>query len=544
MTSPRYDLTRGAAGLESHTIPRSILERKTPLRNINIPGGENTISNTEAFFNPVLHTKMRIGSGAYGAIYQVVVTPYFIEDLKRCLEVGGVKVFESFPSIGSIVIVKVVKQKGKTDDETFFKESARENIVHSKLASEKCRPTILACVSEFVPKFYLSFVLGNSPYPNKYSTKRQHQCISVMDSAGDTTVSDYDTPKGAKAYAEFYARAEKAVCSLWLAGYFHGDLHRQNLMVDEKGNVKLIDFGYATKMPDSFVTFISNGIKKMVSSGSTKSFGDLWTEGKMNGTQTVLEYSNRIMSGRRQVAGFDWYNPDSKVLRVLYNNIPKGGTKNLPLIRSKLWQIRTGSFKNDPIPKQKELPISPTLNTGNVKEHKTPAKTPAPPASSPMINTGKVDAKKRKVFKDAKGRTYVKQGDKKVFVKKLFTPRGDISPAKTPAPPASSPMINTGKVNAKQRKVFKDSKGRTYAKQGDKKVYVKKLFTPKRISTSAKTPAPPASSPMINTEKVNAKQRKVFKDSKGRTYAKQGDKKVYVKKLFTPKRISTSAILA
>ena len=38
--------------------------------------------------------------------------------------------------------------------------------------------------------------------------------------------------------------------------------------------------------------------------------------------------------------------------------------------------------------------------------------------------TGKVDAKKRKVFENSKGRTYVKgDGGKKVYVKKLFTPR-------------------------------------------------------------------------------------------------------------------------
>lgn len=153
------------------------------------------------------------------------------------------------------------------------------------------------------------------------------------------------------------------------------------------------------------------------------------------------------------------------------------------------------------------------------------------------VDTGKVDAKKRKVFKDPKGRTFVKQNDKKVYVKKLFTPARDASPIMPVVVnrgPGLSPMINIGKVNAKKRKVFEDSKGRTYVKQGDKKVYVKKLFTPRRSPN--RTPNVPARSPMINTEKVNAKKRKVFKDSKGRTYVKQGDKKVYVKKLFTPER--------
>ena len=86
-------------------------------------------------------------------------------------------------------------------------------------------------------------------------------------------------------------------------------------------------------------------------------------------------------------------------------------------------------------------------------------------------------------------------------------------------------------------------------KQDGKKVYVKKLFTPKRNS-----PVPTdgfkivkttqgaydngvveMKSPSINTQKVNAKKRKVFRDTKGRTFVKQDGKKVYVKKLFTPK---------
>jgi hypothetical protein len=133
------------------------------------------------------------------------------------------------------------------------------------------------------------------------------------------------------------------------------------------------------------------------------------------------------------------------------------------------------------------------------------------------IETGKVDAKGRVVFKDSKGRTHVKQGDKKVYVKKLFTPKRTSAPvantrAKDPVIRASSPMINTGKVNAKKRQVFKDSKDRTYVKQDGKKVYVKKLFTPQR----AQPPVVRAQPPVINTDKAIVKKRKIFKVSKGR----------------------------
>ncbi|AGE50762.1 PBCV-specific basic adaptor domain-containing protein [Paramecium bursaria Chlorella virus CVB-1] len=137
------------------------------------------------------------------------------------------------------------------------------------------------------------------------------------------------------------------------------------------------------------------------------------------------------------------------------------------------------------------------------------------------IPTGTVNAKKRPVFKDSKGRTFVKEGSKKVYVKKLFMPKTDV---------AKSPMIETGKIDAKKRKVFKDSKGRTYVKEGSKKIYVKKLFTPERPVTPVIL-----KSPVADTGKINSKERRVLKDTKGRTYVKEGDKKVYVRKLFTPK---------
>jgi hypothetical protein len=157
------------------------------------------------------------------------------------------------------------------------------------------------------------------------------------------------------------------------------------------------------------------------------------------------------------------------------------------------------------------------------------------------VDIGKVNSKKRRVFRNSKDRTYVKQGDKKVYVKKLFSPKKTASP-ELPVVinrgPGLSPMINIKKVDAKKRKVFQDSKGRTYVKPDDKKIYVKKLFTPPRTTA----PVTPAESPVVNTGKVDAKGRKVFKDSKGRTHVKHAGKKVYVKKLFTPARPVAPAV--
>lgn len=64
------------------------------------------------------------------------------------------------------------------------------------------------------------------------------------------------------------------------------------------------------------------------------------------------------------------------------------------------------------------------------------------------------------------------------------------------------------KVNAKGRKVFTDDKGRTFVKQGDKKVYVKKLFTPKRNA-----PSSPEMPELEKTELGGYKEEKMTKNS-------------------------------
>ena len=714
MSSPRYALSPGPGMPESHRIPERIMLRKTPLRVETIPDVQETarmrIDKPGVGFDPTPYGG-QIGGGVYGKIYRCRVTKNFMEDLKRGFNAGGVKVFESFPAIGSFVIVKVVRQKRKTKDKEFFEESAHENTVHSKLATQQCSSSALACISNFVPEFYVSFVT---------KLDKAHECITLMGSAGMATIKN---ARKAGVSAEFYARAEQAICALWLAGYIHGDLHLQNIMTDDKGNVKLVDFGFAEKMPESFVTFISQGVKQMIQEGSTKSLGDLWTEGKMNGTQTVVDYSNRLMKSR----DYDWYNPDYKSMRRIYNDIPRGGTKLLPGIRSKLWGIpmgmrgsplENGEIRQRPVaPRKQWVPANgkywadentpstykspsprrmtpPALPLPRLLSRTLPVlpKTPPPKKLAPVDRLNKVNAKGRKVYKDIAGRTYVEQNGKKVYVKKLFTPKRNVAvapvapvivapkiataprPVAKPQSPGRSPMINTEKVDAKKRKVFRNSKGRTYVKQGDKKVFVKKLFTPKRNSPvpndgfkiakttqdaydngvrvgqkftdeaeikkykakvaaqwpreliekfadgflagstwgknidfdekppkaqkkerrvsirkprteaqafadgvriarakdgkareyqeyvydhwdramvesfdrglnagyeRASSPVPPktspAKSPAINTQKVNAKKRRVFRDSKGRTYVKQDGKKVYVKKLFTPK---------
>ena len=176
-----------------------------------------------------------------------------------------------------------------------------------------------------------------------------------------------------------------------------------------------------------------------------------------------------------------------------------------------------------------------------------------------MINTEKVDAKKRKVFRNSKGRTYVKQGDKKVFVKKLFTPKNIDFDEKPPKAQKKERRVSIRKPRT-EAQAFADGVRIARARDGKAREYQDYVYDHwdramvesfdrglnegygHRVVDKPETPPSPYRSPVvemkspsINTQKVNAKKRKVFRDTKGRTFVKQDGKKVYVKKLFTPK---------
>ncbi|AGE51396.1 PBCV-specific basic adaptor domain-containing protein [Paramecium bursaria Chlorella virus CviKI] len=129
-----------------------------------------------------------------------------------------------------------------------------------------------------------------------------------------------------------------------------------------------------------------------------------------------------------------------------------------------------------------------------------------------------VNSKGREILTGPRGGKYViGPGGRKIPVKTV---------EKGKASKSTSPMTETGKINAKKRVVYKDSKGRTYVKPGDKKIYVKKLFTPK-IETKREIIREPVIPPVQNKNAVARKVAKIWKQKvdnrikplrKGRNY--------------------------
>ncbi|AGE54464.1 PBCV-specific basic adaptor domain-containing protein [Paramecium bursaria Chlorella virus KS1B] len=130
-----------------------------------------------------------------------------------------------------------------------------------------------------------------------------------------------------------------------------------------------------------------------------------------------------------------------------------------------------------------------------------------------------VNSKGRMILVGPRGGKYVIGPTGKKIPVKTVSEKSKVSKA-------TSPMTETGKINAKKRVVYKDSKGRTYVKPGDKKIYVKKLFTPK-IETKREIIREPVIPPVQNKNAVARKVAKIWKQKvnnrlkplrKGRNY--------------------------
>ena len=391
-----YVLSPQPASDASHQITTT----RGALQNEQIHGVSDTsrrMALKNFRFDPVKYGAKRLGGGAYGTAYLMRLTQTSIAAIGEAVKFGGGVVTRVVPQAGMLVVVKVVKQAGRSDKD-FYMENVRENFVHKRLSAEPCRPVPAAskpiCVSKYVPKFYLSFIDGS---PKKLES------VTIMDVAGSMSLDKFVS--GKKIPVDFFVDLERAICSMWLSGFVHGDLHRDNIMVDTRTKrIQIIDFGFAIKMPAGFVNVLSRRISNMVAFGHAGSLGDAWLQKPVDKDMRLINYSNRVMKGR----GFPWYNPDYKILQSLFNQVPRNMRKNIPAARSAVWGIQLRQKDNQRQTtrvKKTSFASSPVLRASAAKTYRTSTQKPRTQMPPQKPRTPTPSQKPRKTF----------------FVKKQFT---------------------------------------------------------------------------------------------------------------------------
>jgi serine/threonine protein kinase len=373
-----YVLSPQPGSNASHQITTKYSAQNEQIRGV--AEASRRVASKQFRFDPVRYGAKKLGGGAYGTAYLMRVTQTSLAAINEGLKFGGGVVIQQIPREGASVVVKVAKQ-GKRSDKEFYIENVRENVVHRKLSGDSCSfvpaSTKPICVSKYVPKFYVSFIAG--------SPKRL-ESVTVMDVAGDMSLDKF--VKGKKIPVDFFVDVERAICSLWLSGYIHGDLHRENIMIDTRTKrIQIIDFGFAIKMPPAFVSVLSRRISNLIASGHQGSLGDVWLQKPVDKDLRLINYSNRVMKGR----GFPWYNPDYKVLQSLFNQVPRDLRKNIPAARASAWGIQLQQVQRQPLLKKQSVKrsffkrpsfaSSPVLRASAAKTYKSsgPVQNPVSP---------------------------------------------------------------------------------------------------------------------------------------------------------------------
>lgn len=159
-----------------------------------------------------------------------------------------------------------------------------------------------------------------------------------------------------KITAQMYVDVEKALITLWLLGVVHGDMHRENILVRASDSRPfIIDFGLAVVLPRSLRPLLRHSVTNALTSSSTSVANAAWYKRNMLGT-----YVNSVVFHKRK---FKWYNPDGKLLRLLWNSVPVGEREKIPGVRKATWKWTCVPTPNKPPPTQTP---KPSLKTKHV----------------------------------------------------------------------------------------------------------------------------------------------------------------------------------
>ncbi|AGE56231.1 PBCV-specific basic adaptor domain-containing protein [Paramecium bursaria Chlorella virus NE-JV-1] len=493
---------------------------KTPTALANVPIREALMlarqKTKKVFrFDPRVYGAKVLGKGAYGTVFLMRITDASSKGIQEGLAYGGGRIVGSMPRIGENVVVKISKQN-RGGDEEFYRDNIRENLVHKRLAIDPCRPPNGArqkpvCVSKYVPKFYVSFIDG-SP--------RKLESVTVMGLAGDMSLNKFVGSR--KIPSDLYVDVERAICAMWLAGYLHGDLHRENIMIDTKTKrVHIIDFGFAMKMPPGFVDVLDRRISGMIARGDPRTLGDVWTDKPIDGKLRLLNYSNRVMKGR----GFPWYNPDYKILRSLWNQVPKDARKKIPSERSVLWGVqtiaqgrqktsrRTAIAQDRRRTSRRTVPLarssSPMLRASAARTYRSSIPLTASPANvRDRVSASPMQKSKSPVFvQKSKSPTFVQKSKSPVFVQKSKSP---VFVQKSKSPTFVQKSKSPTFVQKSKSPVFvqksksptfvQKSKSPTFVQKSKSPVFAQKLPSPMQKRRSPYIPS--ALKPLTNSERA------------------------------------------
>lgn len=295
-----------------------------------------------------------VGAGAFGTAHKAVVTPAMSVLHQRMRHEMKHGLFKEFPRVGTEVITKsqAMDQRNLTSS---LKDAMKETLVHDMLShaapihmgrdfAKDLRP------ADYVPKLYFAGMVicdkcmqmvkqrtpggGTQKQPMFYSLA----FATVMGVAPGMEVTRYlaNNPRTAR----FYVGMERAICSMWAAGFVHADIHTSNMLYEpETKKFTIIDFGFGIQMPAAMKAEVVRKLAEGVRTG-VKSLGEIFRPSTQASIGAgVQNYVNKVLRARNVSFSTQnaWHNPDGTQLISQYNALPESERAKVAAYRRQLW---------------------------------------------------------------------------------------------------------------------------------------------------------------------------------------------------------------
>jgi serine/threonine protein kinase len=186
-----------------------------------------------------------LGSGEFGRVY--AVSGKFASSLLDHVDTMYFGKFKQVPA-GKTVVVKLMQAPEK-NVQLWLKNAMRELFIqqHLSKAISKVIQGKTFDVKKYVPQVYFGGYIRSS-----------REFIIAMELQPGKTLLDVQSLANKKHYLEI----ERAYISMLLNNVVHMDFHSGNVMIDDDGNIHLIDFGGAVLLSDVLTTSKLKKFKK------------------------------------------------------------------------------------------------------------------------------------------------------------------------------------------------------------------------------------------------------------------------------------------
>jgi serine/threonine protein kinase len=295
---------------------------RAALWNANIPSSVPSRARTpkkymEHIFGP-LEQFQRPQSGTYGAVYKVPVTDARVDVLSSLVQRLTSRVVHAMPQPGNVIAVKIGIPLVLNPDMEEFQELVQDGVHEARVHRAVVRGQWMGMTgASIVPPFYFS------GYDPEYG-------VFIHITGFVTGQTLFHRLNQRSLSAQIAANVEAAILLFWCLGFVHADMHTGNIMVQDDGSVRLIDFG-RTQPITSELTTRTRGV--VLSALHGLRFGNAWP------ASTIMEAWRALSEFTNARANWNLWSPNGRALvAILRRATDDGASRNLPAARRLAWQ--------------------------------------------------------------------------------------------------------------------------------------------------------------------------------------------------------------